>query len=119
MPKTSDYNTAAAVNRFGLNQTVSGTTIIAAAELGFRHKVVGFMLSPHGSGTRTFVFQGSITGNLHGPVTVSSANQQNGLVIWQPLERYPFCRTGMNEALQITTTGDHFGGQILFLTEPA
>jgi len=99
---------------FPLNQGAAGTTEIAAASPGNKHKVLGFMFSPPSSGTRSFAFAGSTSGNLIGAITI----QSGGLPTWPCGTGISFCETAIGEALQLVTTGAAFKGVVQFISEP-
>lgn len=85
------------MNYFPLNQGAAGTTVIAAAVPGMRHKVLSLVISLANDGTWRLVGGvTSLTGNV----------KQDGQL--QPVVIGPatiaFAETGIGEALSIVTT---------------
>lgn len=113
MSTTSTYSTQRAVNRFVLEQGSPGTTIIAAAVPGMRHKVVGFMLSPTGGGVSTVRFTSS-GGNLIGPMRVPGGSE--AYVKWEG--PWAMIETPVNAPLNVVSTKDGYAGLIIYSTEP-
>jgi len=111
-------NSGKTVNRFVLAQSAAGTTIIAAAVAGKKHKIIGVTLTLSELGTVKFTGTSNLTG-------VINLNRDAGFVI-QPNPTFIWIETGVNENLSIVTTvdasaGPDLGGAdgiILYLTEP-
>jgi hypothetical protein len=103
----------ALVMRAVVDQGAAETTTIAVATPGMRHKILGFQLAPASSGTRSYRFAGSVSGNLTGAITI-----QSGGLPTVPPSPIPYCETGVNEALQLITTGAGFKGIVIYVTEP-
>lgn len=96
-------------NYFALNQVAAGTTTIAAAVNGNKHKVYAFMLSLANDGTIRFVGGPDLTGNI----------KVDGQL--QPVSMGPggisLFEAGVNQALQIVTT-QAAQGFVIYITEP-
>jgi len=96
-------------------QAGSGTTVVAAAAPGLRHKVISCVLSPAGGGVSTVRFTDG-TGNLMGPYRVPGGSA-SGLV-WVGAPGSPFLvETAPNSPLNIVSTGDGYQGVVSFVTE--
>lgn len=93
-----------------INQGASGTTQLAAASAGNKHKVLGFTLSLNNDGTVRF--DSGVT-PLTGNIKVDG--QLQPLVV--PSGNFPLFETGVNQALNIVTT-QAAQGFIIFVTEP-
>ena len=93
--------------RFPLNGGI-GTTLIASAVAGKRHKVIGFVLGASATGTFKFI---DGAGDLMGPVT---AIKDNPVVI---MGGFPIVQTAMNSPLSIVTTGLAARGVVIYVTE--
>ena len=91
-------------------QGAAGTTVLAAASPGNRHKIVGGMLTINLAGTFKFL-DGS--GDLTGAMDFAA---NGGFVI--PASSFPFQQTAVNSALSLTTTVGAARGVIIILTEP-
>lgn len=102
---SADFLTHVAVN-----QTVAGTTQLAAAVSGRRHKVVGAVLTLSADGTLKFL---DGAGDLTGPMDVA---QRGGFVL--PTNNLPYFQATTNSALSITTTGGAARGVVTISTEP-
>jgi len=110
-------NSGKTVNRFVLQQSSAGTTEIAAAVAGKKHKIVGVTLTLSELGTIKFTGNADLTG-------VINLNRSAGFVI-PPNPTFIWIETGANEALSIVTTVDSTAGPdaggadgvILYITE--
>jgi len=99
------------VLRAVVNQGAAGTTLIAAASGGNKHKVVGVILTISADGT--LKFNGGTSGDLSGPMDLKAGA---GFVI-PNLPECPFWESIANETLNIITTGGAARGTILYVTE--
>lgn len=91
-------------------QGAPGTTILAAASPGNKHKIIASVLSMSVIGTIKFS-DGS--GDLTGPMDVSSTG---GFVL--PAGIVPYQQTAVNSTLSLTTTLGKVNGVMVILTEP-
>lgn len=98
------------VTRVVVNQTVAGTTQIAAASSGKRNKIVGGMLTISLAGTLKFI-DGS--GDLTGPYDLAASSGFN--IPHNP--KFPLIQTAVNSALSVVTTLGAARGVILVVTE--
>lgn len=113
MPATSNYSTQSAVNRFVLNQGSAGTTVVAAAVEGMRHKVVGCVLSPKGGGISTVQFTGN-AGDLIGPIRIPGGSE--AYFKWEG--PWAMVETPANSPLNVVSTSDGYAGLVVYITEP-
>lgn len=90
-----------------------GTTVIAAAVAGQRHKVVGCVLSPNGGGISQVRFTDG-AGNLMGNYRVPGGSA-SGLV-WEGPNS--LVETATNSPLNVVSTADGYNGVVIFITEP-
>lgn len=110
-PVSLAQNLGKTITRFVLAQGAAGTTVIAAASPGNRHKIVKVVFSLSAVGTAKFTDgAGDLTGAMDfatrgGVVLPSDANQ-------------PWLETAVNSALNIVTTGGSARGLVVFVTEP-
>jgi hypothetical protein len=95
--------------RVAVNQSGAGTLVLAAAQLGKRHRLVGAILTMPANGT--IKFAGSTSGDLTGPFDVA---QYGGFVYDSDV---PFIQAGLNEDLQLITTGGGAHGIALVVPE--
>lgn len=93
-----------------LNQGAAGTTVIAPAVPGMRHKVLSFTLSLANDGTVRF--QGGVT-DLTGNIKIDG--QLQPVVV--PSGPVPCFETAPNQALSIVTT-QAAQGFLVYVTEP-
>ena len=98
------------INRFVLDQGAAGTTVIAAASPGNKHKVVGVCFSMASAGTAQFTGAANLTG------TMTLAKDDPLVLTFNPT--FPWLETGVNSALSIVTASGTAAGVILYLTEP-
>jgi len=96
-------------SRFVLSQGAAGTTVVAAASPGNRHKVLGIVISLANDGTWRFTGAGNLTGNI-------KQDGQLQPVVIGPIE-IPIVETDLGAALSIVTT-QAAQGVIVYLTEP-
>ena len=92
-----------------VNQVAAGSTILAAASAGQRHKVIGVLLTMSAAGTLKLVDD---VGDLTGPMDIGAAG---GFVV--PTSNYPFAQTAVNSALRVVTTLGAARGSLIILTE--
>ena len=85
-----------------------GTTLVASAVAGKRHKVLGFVLGASATGTFKFI---DGAGDLMGPVT---ASKDNPVVT---MGGFPIVETAINSPLSIVTTGLAARGVVVYVTE--
>ena len=94
---------------FPLAQSAAGTTVIAAAVPGNKHKVLGITLSLNNDGTWRLTGAANLTGNI----------KQDGQL--QPVVIGPssitFVETSAGDALSIVTT-QAAQGVVQYITEP-
>jgi len=90
----------------------AGTTVVAAAVAGQRHKVIGCVLSPNGGGISTVRFTDG-AGNLMGPYRVPGGSA-SGLVWPGPAI---LVETAPNSPLNVVSTADGYNGVVVFVTE--
>lgn len=105
-PATSAGKTLTYVN---INQGAAGTTVLASASPGNRHKIIGAALSMNLAGTAAFTDGG---GNLIGPLDIAL---MGGFVL--PTSVFPYQQTGVNSALNLVTTVGAGRGVAIILTE--
>lgn len=92
-------------------QGAAGTTVLAAADVSNKHKIIGGMLTMSLAGTLKF---NDGVADLTGPMTFAT---NGGMVI--PESPVPFTQTGaINRALNLITTLGQANGVIAILTEP-
>lgn len=99
----------AKLNYFPLNQGAAGTTQIAAAEAGKKHKVLGFFLSLNNDGTIRFTGGADLTGNIKVDGQLQPVGFGPSLV--------PCMETALGATLSIVTT-QAAQGIVLYITEP-
>lgn len=90
-------------------QSAAGTTTIASAVAGSKHRLMGAFLTLSSSGT--VMFSDSLK-NLTGAMSVA---QQGGFVL--PTSLIPYCETGSNANLNIITTTGSAAGAFTIITE--
>ena len=88
----------------------AGTTQIAAAAAGKRHKLVGCVLTLSADGTIKFLDGGA---DLTGAMDIVA---KGGFVL--PTNNLPYAQAAVNSALSITTTGGAAKGVVTIRTEP-
>lgn len=94
-----------------VNQGVAGTTTLAAASVGNKHKVLGVILTMSLLGTLKF---NDGVADLTGPMDIAATG---GLV--SPTSLVPYVETGAtNRALDLVTTLGAARGVVIILTEP-
>ena len=94
-----------------VNQGVAGTTTLAAASVGNKHKVLGVILTMSLLGTLKF---NDGVADLTGPMDIAATG---GLV--SPTSLVPYVETGAtNRALDLVTTLGAARGVVVILTEP-
>lgn len=93
-----------------VNQASAGTTVLAVASPGNKHKIVGAVLSITADGSIKFS-DGS--GDLVGPSPISATG---GFVM--PTSIIPYQKTAVNSALNLVTTGGAARGVVIIQTEP-
>jgi hypothetical protein len=94
---------------FPLAQGAAGTTVIAAASPGNKHKVLGITLSLNNDGTWRLTGSADLTGNI------KQDGQLQPVVIGPSI--LPFVETALGAALSIVTT-QVAQGVVQFVTEP-
>lgn len=92
-----------------VNQGVAGTTVLAAASPGNRHKLVSAVLVLSVLGTLKFT---DGIGDLSGPLDLAA---NAGFVL--PASAYPYQQSGVNSALNLVTTLGAARGVVSILTE--
>lgn len=106
-PATAGGKTLAYI---AVNQSAAGTTELAAASAGNRHKLVGGVLTLSAAGTLKFT---DGVADLSGPMDVAASG---GFVL--PTSAYPYMQTGaVNRAINLVTTGGAARGALAVLTE--
>jgi len=115
MPATSTFSTTTLSRRFVLSQSSPGTVVVAAAESGLIHKVIGFYISTEDGKSMTWRFtSGSPPGtNISGTAHLG----KDAHLTWTMGERYPFCQTSSGEQLNFITTGTAARGVVIYCTE--
>lgn len=103
------YN-AAGVLRAMVAQGAAGTTVLAAASPGNKHKIIGGILTLSAAGTLKFNDGADLTGPLD-----LAAN--SGFVL-PHFSHAPFIETAVNSPLNLVTTAGRANGVILYVTEP-
>ena len=94
-----------------VNQTVAGTTELAAASTLNRHKVIGAMLVMSATGTLRFT---DGVNDLTGPADVVA---NGGFVM--PTSMIPWTESGaVNRAINLVTTVGAARGVVVLVTEP-
>jgi len=107
----SPTNQGKTVLSFVLAQTVAATTVIAAASVGNKHKILGAVITLSADGTIQFI---DGAGNLTGAMDVAA---KSGFVI--PANIIAMIETSVvNSALSIVTTGGAAKGIVRYVTEP-
>lgn len=102
----------AAVTFVSVAQGGAGTTLLAAAVAGKKHKVMGGMLTMNGIGTVQFT---DSVGNLTGPMKVADS----GGFVWDANGNVPYTQTGaVNRDLNLVTGSFAANGVIVILSEP-
>jgi hypothetical protein len=107
----TSQNAGKTVNRFVLNQGAAGNTVIAAASVGNKHKVVGFLISAAANGTLTW-FSAAVA--ITGPVDIAARAD----ILNPSAVLFPLLETAVNSSLNITSATTAVHGVILYLTEP-
>jgi len=92
-----------------VNQGAAGTTVLASASSGKRHKVVGCVLTLSADGTVKFTDSGDLTG----PMDVVA---KGGFVL--PTTNYPYVQGAAGSALNLVTTAGAARGVVTIRTEP-
>jgi len=101
----------AVYNRFVVSQPSAGTTLIAAAVPGRKHKVFGFIMClVNNNGTYKFT---SSSGDLTGAIFQAS-NQPPANIFWHD----PIIETALDSSLSLVTTSGAGRGIVVFMTEP-
>lgn len=94
-----------------VDQAGAGTTQLAAASPGNKHKVIGCVLTLSAAGSLKFLDSAE---DLTGAMDISGTG---GFVL--PAGPFPFLETkAVNRSLSITTTGGAARGVVAILTEP-
>lgn len=94
-----------------VNQSVPGTTTLASASVGNKHKVLGAVLTMNATGTVKFA--DAVPVDRTGPMDVSSTG---GFVL--PTSAVPYLETSTtNTALNLVTTMGAARGVVAILTE--
>jgi hypothetical protein len=93
-----------------VQQAGAGTTLLAAALEGRRHKVMGCVLTLSADGSIKFA-DGS--GDITGAMDVAA---KGGFVLATTL--YPYTQTGLGSLLNLVTSGGAARGVVVLLTEP-
>lgn len=91
-------------------QGAPGTTILAAASPGNRHKIIGATVIMDAAGTAKFTDGGA---DLTGAMAIAA----NGGFVWGT-SVIPYQQSGVNSALNLVTTVGAAKGVIQILTEP-
>ena len=94
---------------FTVDQGVAGTTVVAAAEVGQKHKVIGLVLSLISTGSYRFTGASNLTGDIR---VLKDAS-----VCW-PNSGIPYLETALGDALSIVTIGGAGDGVVIYVTEP-
>ena len=105
-----EENATLSKTRVAVNQAGPGTLVLASSVLGRRHKIAGYSLTISADGTVKFA--GSVSGDLMGPqdwAAKGGSNVANGLE--------DMIQTGLNEDLQLVSTGGAVRGVVLIATE--
>ncbi len=89
--------------------TTSGTTVLAAASPGNKHKILGCILTLHKQGTLKFT---DGAGDLTGAMNIAL---DGGFVL--PNSIIPYTETATNSALSVVTTSGAANGVVIVLTE--
>ena len=97
------------VTYVSVNQGAAGTTVLAAASAGNRHKFLGGFLTMSLVGTLKFT---DGEGDLSGPTDPAT----NGGFVWPPTG-FPYLQTAVNSALNFVTTLGAARGALVILTE--
>jgi hypothetical protein len=105
-------NRGKTVTRVVVAQGAAGSTQLAAASAGNKHKVVGWVLAMDAAGT--LKFNSATAGDLTGAYPVAASG---GFVV-APAPECPFVEGGANEALNLITTVGKAFGVVLLVTEP-
>jgi hypothetical protein len=113
---TTTTNFGKTINTVAVN-AAAGTTVINAAVVGQRHKVVGFLLTNSTGNNLTVQFNSGATA-LTGPLSLNASGQSPFAAIVIPVNpAMAFVQTATNAALQIVTTGGTVTGVIQYITE--
>lgn len=99
--------------KFILSQESAGSTQIAAATLGKRHKVFACSLSPKGGGISYVKFRDG-TSDLMGQIRIPGGSVS--CFNWQG--PYKLCETATNSPLFVVSDNDGYAGIIWYMTEP-
>lgn len=100
-----------AVQFISVAQVSAGSTQLAAADAGNKHKVLGCILTLDADGTLKFK---DSSGDLTGAMPIG---QRGGFVL--PAGLFPYLQTGaVDRSLSIETTGGAAKGSVVVLTEP-
>lgn len=94
-----------------VNQSVAGTTTLAAASVGNKHKVIGAILIMSLLGTLKFT---DGVGDLTGAMDIAAndcLNMSNSIIPWMET-------AATNRALNLVTTVGAARGVVIILTEP-
>lgn len=91
-----------------VSQTAAGTTVLAAAEAGLKHKIVGITITLSAAGTIKFAGTSDLTGTF-------DVAAKGGFVV-APSE-YVWAQTGDEEDLSIVTTSGLAQGIVQYITE--
>jgi len=105
-----EENAGVTKTRVVVSQGGAGTTLLASAVLGRKHKIAAYSLTISADGT--VKFSGSVSGDLMGPqdwAAKGGSNVANGLE--------DMIQTGVNEDLQLVSTGGAVRGVVLVVTE--
>jgi len=101
-------NAGRTVRYAAVSQTGAGTTVLAAAEGGLKHKIIGATLTLSGAGTLKFTGAGDLSGAM-------DVAAKGGFVI--PPSEWVWQQTGANEALSLVTTAGMAQGVVQYITE--
>jgi hypothetical protein len=107
----TSQNAGKTVNRFVLNQGAAGNTVVAAASVGNKHKVVGFLISAAANGTLTW-FSAAVA--ITGPIDIAARAD----ILNPSAVLFPLLETAVNSSLNVTSATTAVHGVILYLTEP-
>jgi hypothetical protein len=105
-----EENAGVTKTRVLVAQGAAGTTLLASAVLGRKHKIAAYSLAIIADGTVKFA--GSVSGDLMGAqpwAARGGSNVANGLE--------DLIQTGLNEDLNLVSTGGAVSGVVLVVTE--
>lgn len=105
-----DINAGLDVTYVSVAQGAAGTTVLAAASVDKKHKLLGAVLVMDAAGTLKFT---DGVDDLSGPMAIAA----NG-GFTAPISHFPYTETGaVNQALNLVTTTGAASGFVVILTE--